>query len=405
MRPSSASDRIFAFDVLRASAMQLGIVYHVANFYSVDPDEMWSVEKSHSVAFDIVFRVIHVIRMPLFFVLSGFFASLTYERRGANGFLRARRRRLLWPLLFSLLVINPIVVAMVAWIDGFSATLPEILAERGPKTGVYWFLYYLIIYSVFGVLGAQLWSSRRVPEVVRRAIDRVVVTRWALVVFGLPTTVIFACSSKWSDIGYGESYVPVPTVFLYYGCFFVFGWLLQKRRGALASMREHRIGYFALLVVAASAVVGLLRFEESAGHPLFAWLHRACALAYTVVAWSAVFSLIGFASHHLSPRPGAPPRPPRSLPLGRAVSYAVDASYWTYLVHLPIAIGLMWAGTRIALSCLVKAPLVMIGTSGIALATYAFVRPTWLGAMLGTHRRQISREPVAVAATQEEERS
>jgi glucans biosynthesis protein C len=381
--------RIHAFDFLRASAMQLGIVYHVANFYSVNPDEMATAEKSHSVFFDVLFGLIHPFRMPLFFLMSGFFASLTFKKGEGRvaPFLRVRRRRLLWPFLLSLVFLKPIVdVINLGLYDDFHPSLMEIIRFRGPKTGVYWFLYYLMMYSVVAAGVGALFVRKKTTIV-----DRLVRSPWATIACCvLPTAaVLVLLSPKWTDIGFGESFVPMPGVFLYYGAFFLFGWWLEARREAIESMRLRRGLWLALALVSTIAVVVLVRFEDettATAHPLRPLIHCACGLAYVTGAWTAVFALIGFASQHLS------------RPLSPFLRFTVAASYWTYLVHLPIAIAFTWALIPLrGVSCFVKAPLVMLLTSATAQLSFVFIQPTWVGSLLRGGGEQKQQEPSSSA--------
>ena len=100
-------ERLHALDNLRALMMWLGIVLHVAiNHLTVDSPLPWRDPKTSPVA-DLLLLFIHSFRMPVFFVLAGFFVALLAERRGANGMLKNRCLRLalpfaiFWPPLFA----------------------------------------------------------------------------------------------------------------------------------------------------------------------------------------------------------------------------------------------------------------------------------------------------------------
>jgi len=80
MPPPAGSGRRDDLDALRGFAMLLGIVLHASLAYFPFP---WSVQDSQqSKVFSLVYAVIHGFRMPLFFLLSGFFTMLVLERRG-----------------------------------------------------------------------------------------------------------------------------------------------------------------------------------------------------------------------------------------------------------------------------------------------------------------------------------
>ncbi len=85
--------------------MILGIVLHGALAYTQVP---WIVRDSEKwVGFDHLFEFIHTFRMPLFFLLSGYFTAMLWKRRGTLGLVWHRSKRILLPLLVSMATIVP----------------------------------------------------------------------------------------------------------------------------------------------------------------------------------------------------------------------------------------------------------------------------------------------------------
>src|SRR5437016_3197584 len=70
--------RYYGLDALRGGMMMLGIVLHSATLYiaAPPPHVPMVADPNTSLAMDAIFDFIHSFRMPLFFVLAGFFASL-----------------------------------------------------------------------------------------------------------------------------------------------------------------------------------------------------------------------------------------------------------------------------------------------------------------------------------------
>lgn len=103
---NTADPRRTDLDVLRGVAMLLGIVLH--SFMSFMPGP-WPVQDSRqNDLFFIPVAAIHMFRMPLFFLLSGFFAMFILRKQGLRGMLRHRTRRVLLPLLLALITIVPV---------------------------------------------------------------------------------------------------------------------------------------------------------------------------------------------------------------------------------------------------------------------------------------------------------
>lgn len=79
--------------------MWLGIVLHTAlNHLVVESSLPWHDPKTTKVA-DLTFIFIHAFRMPVFFILAGFFVAMLVSCRGYGGMLKHRMRRLGLPFL------------------------------------------------------------------------------------------------------------------------------------------------------------------------------------------------------------------------------------------------------------------------------------------------------------------
>ena len=83
-------------DALRAGAMLLGIVLHAS--LSFFPSFWMVTDTRQNDVFGIVFSAIHGFRMPLFFVMSGFFSAMLLHRRGRGALVKHRFRRVFLPL-------------------------------------------------------------------------------------------------------------------------------------------------------------------------------------------------------------------------------------------------------------------------------------------------------------------
>lgn len=119
-------ERFHDLDALRAFAMLLGIVLHAATPFV----PYWHEGQSGSAFLGGLFIAIHGFRMPLFFLLSGFFTSLLWRRRGTRALLQHRLRRVGLPFVLALLTILPLVWWAQLW--GFrriGAQLPPDVAD------------------------------------------------------------------------------------------------------------------------------------------------------------------------------------------------------------------------------------------------------------------------------------
>ena len=109
----TGSGRRHDLDALRGCAMLWGIVLHAAMSFFPVP---WAVQDTRqSGLFGLLFVLIHGFRMPLFFLLSGYFTLLVYRRRGLATLLQQRAIRILVPCLLGLVTLLPGLHAVSAW--------------------------------------------------------------------------------------------------------------------------------------------------------------------------------------------------------------------------------------------------------------------------------------------------
>ncbi|MEY4566245.1 MAG: Glucans biosynthesis protein, partial [Planctomycetota bacterium] len=93
-------------DALRSFAMLLGVVLHASLSFVKFPWMFHDTQRSDPLF--LVWVVVHGFRLPLFFLLSGYFTMLVYDRRGLKNLLHQRFQRIFVPLVVSALVIGAV---------------------------------------------------------------------------------------------------------------------------------------------------------------------------------------------------------------------------------------------------------------------------------------------------------
>jgi len=107
------------------------------------------------------------------------------------------------------------------------------------------------------------------------------------------------------------------------------------------------------------------------------WVRFAYIASYSLAAWFWTFSFIGLAMRFMSNK-------------NASRRYLADASYWLYLIHVPIILLLQIETAQWALSWMVKFPLILSITLTIGLGTYhSMVRYTVIGAILNGKRYRV----------------
>ncbi|MBT4692425.1 MAG: acyltransferase family protein [Planctomycetaceae bacterium] len=92
-------------DALRAIAMLLGIALHGLLAYTGFP---WAVQDVNQAPWlGSVFAMIHGFRMPLFFLVSGFFTAMLWRKRGLQSLMRHRFFRIFVPCMVGLITVIP----------------------------------------------------------------------------------------------------------------------------------------------------------------------------------------------------------------------------------------------------------------------------------------------------------
>ncbi len=135
-------------DALRAGAMLLGICFHAMMAYS---GIAWIVmdEKQNHI-FKLAIELIHGFRMPLFFLVSGFFTAMLACRQGSAKMLKNRTARILIPFVISFAIIIPMDKVVAFFAISANASHPQNsifkaiqqgdsrqvldLLEKGPKS-------------------------------------------------------------------------------------------------------------------------------------------------------------------------------------------------------------------------------------------------------------------------------
>lgn len=168
---SDHTPRLHALDALRGSMMLLGIVLHSTISFAVAPfGEAWPYKAEQtSVIYDLLVFMIHLFRMPTFFVVAGLFAAMLFWRRGIADTLRNRAVRIAVPLLVGWVLLTPLVMSgfMLGMTGGdWNAVAADFASLRSvyldPLSTMHlWFLYVLMLFYLGAA--ALLPLLRRIP--------------------------------------------------------------------------------------------------------------------------------------------------------------------------------------------------------------------------------------------------
>jgi len=379
-----ATDRIHYLDNLRALAMLLGVFLHAALAYADPTQIVWlATDPQSSVLVDASYCFIHLFRMGLFFLISGYFARLLIARRGLKSFVWNRAVRIVFPFILFYPFLLVLLIAVIAFAMSYlshplglmgvivkaSKENPQAGGNQPWTTMHLWFLYYLMLFAALTVVLSRFRGPR---------LDWLFQRRWLFAI--APLTLLPGVLLGGIGIPPPESFIPDVWPFLFYGLFYWAGWQFFGREACLAPLKPWVWGIAATSLVLFLPYYLILPkvdasiFETGDAPRLSPSLQivEGVLTVYLAALLTLLSLLIG--QRFLS----------RRSPVLRLVS---DASYWIYLIHLPVVYFLQTILAEIPLGLVVKLTITTGGTFLFCFATYlVFVRYTPIGWMLNGKR-------------------
>jgi len=408
--------RYHDLDALRAVATLLGIALHGAFFVLPELIYPWPVhDKSvgNDPTYHIILDITHGLRTPVFYLLSGLFSVLLWERRGLHSLGMQRLKRLGLPLAVGCFTIIPLTALAMALTSG----------REHPYDFPFWALPFIWLFATMHLwflwnllLMVGLFIMLAKPSIVLAPLfrflarlglrfdvsrlDRLGVQFRNPKIWLLTIPISAAASLLMQEPIFGadslQSLIPKPATFVFYTCFFFFGAFLYQQGVAV-----RRWWTIALLPAAITFCIGFLLLREYAAEakpfthgelPELVWmfsnrLTAISALAETAFAWLTCFGMMGLFRWLLS-RPSF------------TVRYLSDASYWIYLAHLPLIIVAHWLVVDWPISYHLKYVLACVGVTVVLVISYQlFIRYTFIGNVLNGPRTRRNSQP-RPAATQ-----
>ncbi len=127
---TASIERRHDLDALRAFAMLLGIVLHGALAFIPGG---WAVTdasvEGDGTPFAVLVAAIHGFRMPVFFLMSGFFTAMLWRQRGLQALVTHRARRVLLPLVIAMIIVIPLTWAAWDYAENASKAVDDGAAE------------------------------------------------------------------------------------------------------------------------------------------------------------------------------------------------------------------------------------------------------------------------------------
>lgn len=377
--------RLPALDAVRAIALLLGIVLHATlSFVPQSGPDVWPISDAQkSTALGLLMFVIHIFRMSVFFLVAGFLGRALLLRLGLAGFWRNRAARIALPLVLAWPLCFALIVAAVLWAlaKANGGQLPTPLPS--PKTGLnflhLWFLYLLLwLYGITLGVRALVWRldpRARGLAIAGRFLHRALGAWWGAIPLAMPIALALYLVPGWFVWGGvptpGYTLVPPMAPLAIYLWVFALGWLLNRQPQSLEALARRWAIHLLWGGLGALVCLGAAGEQaRSGGYPLEAAAQLRCAVAYAVALMGGSLGFVGvFARYVRTP--------------SRTVRYLADASYWMYLLHLPLVMALQTWVMDWSWHWATKFALINALCALILLASYHLgVRSTSVGALL-----------------------
>ena len=221
---SAKTERYHGLDLLRAFAMMLGLLIHANEAYQI-PEIAKAMGMPSFINLpgwmDLMEVWIHLWRMPLFFVLAGFFGCMIVQRRGAAGFLQDRLLR--------------VGLTLLVFVSIYDLLYPPPFFDF--QLNHLWFLYYLMGVCAVASGFAWLMSRSGLAQTLARTLAWPGKTPWGLGLYLIPIIALtpFARPERWAIIpdAFGDFHL-LP--FLYYSLWFGIGATLYWHRQTLSAL-------------------------------------------------------------------------------------------------------------------------------------------------------------------------
>lgn len=327
--------RVHYMDNLRAFAMLLGLFFHAALAYSPSLNQVWlTASPENSVIVDFLAFFSHTFRMPLFFLIAGFFAALLIQKRGLGAMLKNRLLRITLPFAIFLPLVVIAFIMLIGWaMESVQAKSPmlsliAIMAQNTDApappltTSHLWFLYQLTFFYIVTAIAVKCINFDCMSHIIKLP---------KLFLLLAPLVLVPALITQHAPIPAPEQFMPQLWSFGYFGLFFLFGYGLFSHQDFLDKLRPY---LWVMLVTSVGAYCVFFQMipQQMSMQEIMTLMSTsppvdlkqaglAILQAYISVFMSLALLIIG-----------------RSLwnKQNSSMRLIADSSYWIYIIHLPV---------------------------------------------------------------------
>lgn len=379
--------RYHYMDNLRALAMLLGIVFHASLAYSPLLQNLWmGASNDNSAIVDIVAWFSHTFRMPLFFMVSGFFALMLIDKRGILRFLTQRTRRIALPFVIFLPLCIVAVFASIGWaintLENLSPMLQFIKQMQNQSdapslpfsTMHLWFLFNLMQFSLVFALCARLGFFESCAARF--------FTKPLVLLLGVPLMLAPALATQYLPLPAPERIYPQLWSFGYFGIFFLTGGILFRFQHVIDDLKQFQwplllsglVLYAVFYQYLPQQSVTITEMANQLRPPELTVKKLIAAVLEAYIAWHMTLFCVIAGRRLLNTH-------------NKILAWFSASSYWIYIVHLPILFFLQFLLLDVHLNMWLEFLICALGTLLIGMLSYQIlVAKTPLGNLLNGRR-------------------
>ena len=259
------------------------------------------------------------------------------------------------------------------------------MTDAGPNFMHLWFLYLLLwLYAIVLIARKVLLAvddKGAVTALADRWLRAAITLPLGSLTIAMPVAAALFLVPHWI----GAMGVPTPAYTLIppaiplfiYAYVFAIGWMLDRQRVLLDALAQQWLPNFAIGLVGTLVCLVILGAQAPATIIENYKLLYAAAYAIALVCWTLAF--VGVGIKYMNQK-------------SATIRYLADASYWMYIMHLPLVMALQTSLMLVDLHWSIKFLTINVAACVILLITYHHgVRSSWIGQMLNgkKHARRV----------------
>ncbi|MDZ4724874.1 MAG: acyltransferase family protein [Leptospira sp.] len=322
--------RLLYLDNLRSFALLLGIVFHAAIVYA--PKISYAIQNlNRAEPFGYFSFWVHSFRMPLFFIISGYFSVLVWEKKGKESYIEGRIKRILIPMIIGLIFFAPIQYYLVAKLKYTNVLVVPFVSDfftiKNFSHSHIWFLVDLFLFSLIFIV---------IPKSIFKFIAKNLPDNTFLQSFIFILIPFIFTTLAHSFFPRGDDYIGVDKLTFMYQCGFFFVGILAyfKRSILISEIIKSKLEGSILLIL--GILIFILFYQLEISDPL--WMpyyygNQIIRLTH-VFLWSMSPLVWTYFFVFLFQKIANVTNP--------FTVYLVDSSLPIYLLHHPISLGIAY---------------------------------------------------------------